>query len=204
MEQTWNDYYVNNDEVILLINEWRNAEAYNKIKTQKIILDKLSFFIYAKIKTYRKEHFYNDLYQEGMIGLLDALNSFDQEKGNNFFLIASWCVSNRIGNFLRKMIRQRNEIPCENIAQFIKGQNISPQECYENKEQEKTIQDALKRLPEAYKRILVMKYGIFESEKYTFQQIGEIFSVSKQYIEQIEKRALIKLKKDNNIRKYFL
>jgi DNA-directed RNA polymerase sigma subunit (sigma70/sigma32) len=45
------------------------------------------------------------------------------------------------------------------------------------------------------KYVLVMRYGFFDSREYTLKEIGEMFSVSKQYVEQVEKKAVLKLQK---------
>jgi len=47
----------------------------------------------------------DDLTQEGMIGLLSAVKSFDESKGVSFRTYASACISNRIISAVRKSVR---------------------------------------------------------------------------------------------------
>lgn len=57
------------------------------------------------------------------------------------------------------------------------------------------LQKMLGDLPERTAKILVLKHGLFGSEKYTYQEIGEMMGVSKQRIHQLEKIAFSKLRK---------
>lgn len=184
-------YYVDNSEILELLDVWSNSKEEEKNKIQAYIINKLSYLIYAKLKTYRKETYYNDLLQEGKIALIEAMRDFDKTRGNNFFKFASWYLSNYFNNFFRK----NKEVPCENIEQFLKEFSKNPQEYYETKQDKIYIKKALLLLPEIEKFIIVMRFGIFDSKKYTLQQIGDMFSISKQYVEKIEKKALNRLKK---------
>jgi len=125
------------------------------------------------------------------------MRDFDTNRGVNFFKFASWHMSNRFRKFIRTV--KNKEIQFENVEQFIKDTFQSPSDSYEIVEEEKNIKNMLRTLPEMDRYILVMRFGIFGAEELTLQQIGEIFSVSKQYVEQAEKKALEKLRK--NIRK---
>jgi RNA polymerase sigma factor (sigma-70 family) len=182
------DYYVDNSEIVSLIDQWKLSE--DKQSIEKEILKKLSYLIYAKIKVYRKESFYDDLVQEGKLALLNAINDFDKERGANFFVVASWHLSSRFKKTLKKDKR------CNTFVEEV----IDPYEIYESKEQIKYLHKAIKELPDIYKRIIVMRYGVFGSETYTLQQIGDMFSMSKQYVDQLEQRAIEKLKKNVVVR----
>lgn len=45
---------------------------------------------------------YDDLYQEGMIGLLSALRSYDSAKNDNFQAYAALCIRRRVIDVLRR------------------------------------------------------------------------------------------------------
>ncbi len=57
----------------------------------------------------------DDLIQEGMIGLLAAIKSFNPEKGTKFTTYASRCIDNSIRSALKKFTRIK-DIPQENIV----------------------------------------------------------------------------------------
>lgn len=45
---------------------------------------------------YKKYSNYDDLYQEGMLGLSIALNKFNPERSKNFFKIANWYIKTKV------------------------------------------------------------------------------------------------------------
>ncbi len=185
------DYYVDNSEIVSLIDEWRSSEE--KQSLEKKILDKVSFLIYTKIRTYRKESFYDDLVQEGKLAILAAMKDFDKEKGLNFFTVAAWHLSSHFKRTLKWAKRK-------SVENCSVDNGKDPQYILEQKEQHDVVQKAVKELPEMYRKIIVMRYGIFNSETYTLQQIGDMFSVSKQYIDCLEKKAIESLRKNSVVR----
>lgn len=50
----------------------------------------------------------DDLVQEGMLGFLDAVRSFDAEKGVPFKAFAGTCISNRILSAIRESLNNKN------------------------------------------------------------------------------------------------
>jgi RNA polymerase sigma factor (sigma-70 family) len=194
-------YKVDNSEVILLISEWKNSDSYRKLYLENFILNKLSFFIYAKTRIYKKEDFYDDLVQEGLIALRKALGEFDPERCVNFFKVADWYVKTQMRHFLQNHFEIiSNEYICDCVEQFMTELECDPQAHYEQKELEILIHNAIRTLPESYRQIIILRYGIFDTDESTFQQIGERLSVSRQYVEQVEKKALNMLSKNLELR----
>lgn len=194
-------YKVDNSEVILLISEWKNSDSHRKLYLENFILNKLSFFIYAKTRIYKKEDFYDDLVQEGLIALRKALGEFDPERCVNFFKVADWYVKTQMRHFLQNHFEIiSNEYICDCVEQFMTELECDPQAHYEQKELEILIHNAIRTLPESYRQIIILRYGIFDTDESTFQQIGERLSVSRQYVEQVEKKALNMLSKNLELR----
>jgi RNA polymerase sporulation-specific sigma factor len=194
-------YKVDNSEVILLISEWKNSDSHRKLYLENFILNKLSFFIYAKTRIYKKEDFYDDLVQEGLIALRKALGEFDPERCVNFFKVADWYVKTQMRHFLQNHFEIiSNEYICDCVEQFMMELECDPQAYYEQKELEILIHNAIRTLPEAYRQIIILRYGIFDTDESTFQEIGENLSVSRQYVEQVEKKALNMLSKNLELR----
>ena len=52
----------------------------------------------------------SDLYQEGMIGLVEAINDFKTEKGVTFYTFANLCINRQINSALTKNNRDRDKI----------------------------------------------------------------------------------------------
>ncbi len=60
---------------------------------------------------------YDDIIQEGMIGLLAAIKSFDEKKGASFKTYAATCINNSIQTALRKFKRQK-DIPQSAVVEY--------------------------------------------------------------------------------------
>lgn len=184
-------YYIDNEEVLVLVNKW--IDTGKQPSLQNTIIEKLSFLIYTKCKLYRKELFYEDLIQEGKLALITALNDFDQTRSINFFKVASWHLSNRFRKFIKEI--KNKEVPCENVEQFIKDTYPSPLDYCEKLEEKLIMKKLLFSLSEIERYILMKRFGVLGEEKNTLKQIGKSLSVSKQYVEQLEKQAVKNLQK---------
>ncbi len=53
---------------------------------------------------------YDDALQEGRLGLLKAINAYEDNKGANFTSFASLCIDRQILSFLRNQGRKKNKI----------------------------------------------------------------------------------------------
>lgn len=90
---------------------------------------------------------YDDLFQEGMIGLLAAIYSYNDKKGAKFTTYASVCINNSIQTALKKFSRLK-AIPQENVVALeedVLGDsfNISAEDEYLAKESVTALTDIL-------------------------------------------------------------
>ena len=53
---------------------------------------------------------YDDLYQEGMIGLLNAIRKYDPARSDNFEAYASLCIKSRLVDAMRRDISENDKI----------------------------------------------------------------------------------------------
>ncbi len=89
----------------------------------------------------------DDLVQEGMIGLLAAINSYSPDKGAKFKTYASVCINNSVQTALKKFSRLK-AIPQENIVALEEEEldssfAISAEDEYLAKESVSTLTDIL-------------------------------------------------------------
>ena len=99
---------LNDNELLFLVSE-NNEDATN------LLISKYKNLILSNLKDFLKE--YNiigvevaDLYQEGLIGLLQAINTFDKEKDNTFYTYANACIKSSLLTAIRKTFRMKNRI----------------------------------------------------------------------------------------------
>ena len=99
---------INDNELIYMCCE-NNEEAEN------IIIDKYKNCINQCIKSLMKEYYIvgmeqSDLYQEGLIGLMHAIKSFDEEKDVTFYTYANTCIKTSMISAMRSTFRKKNRI----------------------------------------------------------------------------------------------
>ena len=99
---------LNDNELVYLCNE-NNEDAAN------ILVEKYKNCILLTLKDYLKE--YNiiglevaDLYQEGLIGLMHAINSFDEKRDVSFYTYANACIKSNLISAMRQTFRMKNRI----------------------------------------------------------------------------------------------
>ena len=198
-------YYVYNDEILGLIKLWKKAELSEKAELQSTILSKIGYIVYKRISPYKNNMIYEDLKQEARIGILTALEKFDPERCVNFFHYSMWYVRNRVRTYLEKHKKKSREVPSSD-ANYMDEEIVDPVLMFEEKEAKKVLISAVNDLPEMDRQVIRMHYGLCENgcgEHKTYKQIGDIFSLSKQRIEQINSRAVLKLRKNSKLKEFF-
>lgn len=195
-------YYVYNDEILALINLWKEAPLNKKRKIQAQILDRMSYMVNKRVSSYKNSNMYEDLLQEGRMGIMLAMEKFDTTRSINFFQYSTWHIQNKIRIYLKKEKRRKREILVEHTPDSI-DENVDPSIIVENEEQRRVLLAALNKLPKIDREVLKMRFGFNDGEWHTYQQIGDMFSLSKQRIEQITSRAVFKLRKNAQLRDFF-
>lgn len=201
--QLWNTYYVTNNTALGLLKTLRNAPESDKKKIQDSIIKQLSYLVYKRIRGYKNNYFYSDLIQEGRIGLLKAINEFDPIRGLNFFKFAIWHIQHRINMYMRTYKKVSQKEISKNVINEEKDQQVmNPHELFEKYEIIRTLRNVIHSLPKIESDIMKMRYGLYDSPMCTFRQIGEVFSVSKQYVQQVESQVMNRLKTNDDILKF--
>ena len=196
---------LNDYEIVSYISE--NIEEAKEIIFKKytpLIHDRANkFFPYCK--NYGIE--INDLIQEGMIGLNDAITKYDNTYTNIFYTFALKCVDSIMISYIVKLGRMKNKILNESVNLELSisdksnnfGKNLvdnsyNPEEILirkENKEEIFKIMD--KVLSETEKEALNLKINGF-----TYKEIADILDKPVKTIDSTIQRAKSKLKERLN------
>ena len=109
MYRDYNDY-----ELISYVHE--NNEEANNIVIEKYqpLIYMISNRMYKHAKNSGLE--LNDLIQEGMIGLSDAVNSFSEQKDTCFYTYAKTCIERKIISAIISSQRQKHKILNESLS----------------------------------------------------------------------------------------
>ena len=149
-----------------------------------------------------------ELISIGTIGLIKAVDTFDQEKARRLSTYAARCVENEILMYMRAKKKYMRETSYyEPIGTDKEGNEIQLLDIMESGEPEAMEQIQLKddslriyrlleeRLSERERLVLIMRYGLYGGREYTQREIADRLGISRSYISRIEKNALHRLRK---------
>lgn len=160
----------------------------------------------AKKYEYSKE-LQEDLISIGTIGLIKAVDSFQTDKSIRLATYASRCIENEILMHLRAIKKINQEVSLNEVIGVDKdGSEIVLEDLLDNhephfidqiynKDKINELMDNFKTLNEKEKDILMKRYGLNNSRKYTQNEIAQQYHISRSYVSRIEKKALVKLLK---------
>lgn len=148
-----------------------------------------------------------DLISIGTIGLIKAISTFRQEKGNRLGTYAAKCIDNELLMMFRARKKSTREISLyEPIGTDKEGNEINLLDVCEQ-EQVDIVEnmDNLEKigklsilintvLDDREKEIIQLRYGLGREKEMTQREIGKMQGISRSYVSRIEKKALEKLK----------
>lgn len=148
-----------------------------------------------------------DLISIGTIGLIKAINTFDESRGTRLATYAARCIENEVLMHLRNLKKTRAEVSLYDPIGFDKeGNEISLLdvlfadndivETVDSKMQEEKIVQKMGALSRRERQVIEMRYGLFNGIKETQRDIAKKLGISRSYVSRIEKKAINKLIKE--------
>lgn len=148
-----------------------------------------------------------DLISIGTIGLMKAISTFRQEKGNRLGTYAAKCIDNELLMMFRSRKKSTKEISLYepigtdkegneiNLLDVCVQEQIDVVEQLDHDEKLCKLSDLIdKVLDDREKEIIQLRYGIGRETELTQREIGKMQGISRSYVSRIEKKALEKLR----------
>lgn len=147
-----------------------------------------------------------DLVSIGSIGLIKGINTYKIDKNIKLATYASRCIANEILMFLRKNKRRKTEISFEDALNYdSEGNELHLEDIlgtdedvvikeFENSMDKKMLADEINKLEPRDKQIMILRYGLNNTEEYTQKEVAEMLGISQSYISRIEKKVIKNLK----------
>lgn len=208
-------YYVNGSENLPAPLTKEEEEAIlceiSRGKTQvkdELIVHNLRLVVYIARKFENTGIGIEDLVSIGTVGLIKAVNTFCPEKKIKLATYASRCIENEILMYLRKTSGKKNEISIDEplnvdwdgnelLLSDVLGSDGDEVNRNIEYEAEKTLlMQAVDRLEEREREIMIMRFGLYGSKEYTQKQVADMLGISQSYISRLEKRIIVRLKKE--------
>lgn len=185
----------------------KGEDSEAAVEAKNILIERNLRLVAHIVKKYQNvDEDVEDLISIGCIGLIKAIDSFDERKGR-LATYACRCIDNELLMMLRSKKKKSREVSLyEPIGQDKEGNEIHlvdiiEQQQYdvvEEMEQQNNIRRLIQYMQESLtereQQILIMRYGLGGKKELTQNDIGELFGISRSYVSRIEKKVLKKLK----------
>ena len=192
-----------------LLEQFRNGSKEAK---NKLVEHNLRLVAHIVKKYYSNSDEQDDLISIGTIGLIKAINSFDNSKGIKLATFASKCIENEILMYFRSRKRSSQEISIsEPIDTDSEGNPLTLIDIISNDDDiadnidlriktEKLYGFIEKMKDEREKTIIIMRYGLYNTVPLTQNQVSKKLNISRSYVSRIEKKVIELLRKDFRIK----
>lgn len=194
--ENYNDY-----ELVSYVSE-NSEEACNIIfdKYKPLIVDRANYLCkYGK--KFGLE--INDLIQEGMVGLNDAIKNFSESRDTTFYTYAAKCINSRMISCIVKFSRFKHKILNDSIllelydedksngfGKSLIDNSYNPEEVLIDAEDERELMDIIdKCLSENEKQVVNLKISGFK-----YKEIADILGHDMKYVDNCMRRVRNKLK----------
>lgn len=182
------------------------TEASEKSR-DKLIVHNLRLVVYIARKFDTAGVNIEDLISIGTIGLIKAVNTFCLDRNIKLATYASRCIENEILMYLRKTSPLKNEISIDEplnidwdgnellLSDVLGSDGDEIGREIESQDERFQLNTFVKKLPAREKQIMEMRFGMNGYEEYTQKEVADTLGISQSYISRLEKRIIIKLKK---------
>jgi RNA polymerase sporulation-specific sigma factor len=153
----------------------------------------------------------DDYISIGTVGLIKAIDTFDNSKGTRLATYAAKCIENEILMLIRNNKKTKNEMYLQDpigidkegneisLMDVLSSEEDSIIEIVESKIQTKKLYEKINTsLTERERNVVQMRYGLTDGKPRTQREIAKSLGISRSYVSRIEKKSLRKLFKELN------
>ena len=149
-----------------------------------------------------------DLISIGTIGLIKAVDTYKPEKSIKLATYSSKCIENEILMHLRKTASQKAELSIDEplntdwdgnellLSDVLGTDSDLVMRPIEADVDRQLLSQALSRLTERERHIITLRFGLDGREERTQKEVADDLGISQSYISRLEKRIIVRLKKE--------
>lgn len=180
----------------------------NKVARDKLVEHNLRLVVYIAKKFENSGVNIEDLISIGTIGLIKATNTFKPDKNIKLATYASRCIENEILMYLRKINQQKLDISLDEplnvdwdgnellLSDVLGTDGLEINDNLEQEDEKKVLVACMKTLSGRERLIMNMRFGLDGKNEHTQKEVADILGISQSYISRLEKRIILKLKRD--------
>ena len=179
----------------------------DKAAKEKLIIHNLRLVVYIARKFDSGSNSTEDLISIGTIGLIKAVNTFCPDRNIKLATYASRCIENEILMFLRKCASLRNEVSIDEplnvdwdgnellLSDVLGSDGDEVGRGVEQEDERFLLLKLIRGLSARERQIMEMRFGMNGYQEYTQKEVADTLGISQSYISRLEKRIIVKLKK---------
>ena len=173
-----------------------------------LIVHNLRLVVYIAKKFENTGIWLEDLVSIGTVGLIKAVSTFSKDKNIKLATYASRCIENEILMHIRKISGQKQELSLDEpintdwdgnellLSDILGTDGDTVMRPLEDDVDHQLLREALERLPEREKTIMVLRYGLGGCKEKTQKEVAELMGISQSYISRLEKRIVLRLRRE--------
>ncbi len=157
------------------------------MKTREQWVEEYTWLVHKVVKNMDQGKYdTEDLISEGMIGLLKAVDRYDDARNVKFATYAAKCIENELHGYFRKAPQKEVLVSFEDDG-FPEAEEVIS--TLKRGEEYRYLYEAVRRLCKKDRMLLDLQYGL-TGKACSQQQIAAIFGVSQSTISRREKKIL--------------
>lgn len=180
----------------------------SKKAREELIVHNLRLVVYIAKKFENSGVNIEDLVSIGTIGLIKAVNTFRPDKNIKLATYSSRCIENEILMHLRKVNQQKNDISLDEplnvdwdgnellLSDVLGSDGLEINYNVEDEDEKRILMMCMQSLPQRERLIMNMRFGLAGEKEHTQKEVADILNISQSYISRLEKRIVLRLKKD--------
>ena len=172
---------------------------------QNGLVEKLSFLVYSNVKRYRRFPNYEDLVQEGFVGLIRAVRRFNYKLFPNFFVYSERWIQHNIKRAASRfdVVYSPNRVRVIYTDPPELSDDADPGESQETqcilKEASQKVRKALNEFPIRDREIVERIFGLDNRDPQSLRAIGAVYNLTHERIRQIKNQVVLKLKENEKL-----
>lgn len=190
-------------ELILQLSTENNLEA-----RQILVERNLRLVVYIAKKFENTGVGIEDLISIGTIGLMKAVNTFNNEKKIKLATYASRCIENEILMYLRRTNKTKGEISIDEplnkdgdgnellLSDILGTDGDVTSRNLEDEVDKSLLRAAIVKLNDREKNIMEMRFGFLTGKEKTQKEVADELGISQSYISRLEKKIINKMRKE--------
>ena len=175
---------------------------------EKLIVHNLRLVVYIAKKFENSGVNIEDLVSIGTIGLIKSINTFRPDKNIKLATYSSRCIENEILMHLRKVNQQKSDISLDEplnvdwdgnellLSDVLGSDGLEINYNVEDEDEKRILLLCMESLSERERLIMNMRFGLGGQKEHAQKEVADILGISQSYISRLEKRIILRLKKD--------